>query len=134
MANFIAVVYATLKEAGIETKDLSTDEAIKKYEALRKAEKKYNDDPEVIKQKLNGDLYPKNKETAGQEDDKRDTINKKRYTRRLDSAVMYKYSSVRRLVEKRGYAIVEVHDGINHYWIRINKSSDDFDYDIIRKF
>lgn len=36
MANFIAMVYATLKNEGIDTKGLSTDEAVEKFEALQK--------------------------------------------------------------------------------------------------
>lgn len=40
MSNFIGMVFATLKENGIDTKDMSTDEAIKKYNELNpKAEK-----------------------------------------------------------------------------------------------
>ena len=36
MANFIGLVYATLKNEGIDTKDMSTDEAVKKYNELQK--------------------------------------------------------------------------------------------------
>lgn len=35
MANFIGLVYATLKNEGIDTKDMSSDEAIKKYNELK---------------------------------------------------------------------------------------------------
>ena len=35
MANFIGLVYATLKNEGIDTKDMSTDEAVKKYNELQ---------------------------------------------------------------------------------------------------
>lgn len=47
MANFIGLVYATLKEKGIDTSKLSTDEAVKKFKEL-------NESPENIKRKLNG--------------------------------------------------------------------------------
>ena len=36
MTNFIKMVYAKMNEVGIETKDLSTDEAVKKYKELEK--------------------------------------------------------------------------------------------------
>lgn len=39
MSNFIKMVYAKLNEAGIETKELSADEAVKKYNELEKGEK-----------------------------------------------------------------------------------------------
>ena len=35
MGNFIGLVYATLKNEGIDTKDMSTDEAVKKYNELQ---------------------------------------------------------------------------------------------------
>lgn len=35
MANFIGLVYATLKNEGIDTKEMDTDEAIKKYNELQ---------------------------------------------------------------------------------------------------
>lgn len=35
MANFIGLVYATLKNEGIDTKGMSTDEAVKKYNELQ---------------------------------------------------------------------------------------------------
>ena len=37
MANFIGLVYATLKQEGIDTKGMSTDEAVAKYNELQKA-------------------------------------------------------------------------------------------------
>lgn len=55
MANFIGLVYATLKEAGIDTSKMSTDEAVKKFEELQEKEKKVKEDPENIKRKLNGE-------------------------------------------------------------------------------
>jgi len=36
MANFIGLVYATLKNEGVDTKGMSTDEAVKKYNELQK--------------------------------------------------------------------------------------------------
>lgn len=35
MANFIGLVYATLKQEGIDTKGMDTDEAVKKYKELQ---------------------------------------------------------------------------------------------------
>lgn len=35
MANFIGLVYATLKNEGIDTKGMSTDEAVEKYNELK---------------------------------------------------------------------------------------------------
>lgn len=35
MANFIGLVFATLKNEGIDTKNMSTDEAVKKYNELK---------------------------------------------------------------------------------------------------
>lgn len=37
MANFIGLVYATLKQEGIDTKGMSTDEAVAKYNELQKS-------------------------------------------------------------------------------------------------
>ena len=37
MANFIGLVYATLKKEGIDTKGMDTDEAIAKYNELQKS-------------------------------------------------------------------------------------------------
>ena len=34
MANFIGLVYATLKNEGVDTSGMSTDEAVKKYNEL----------------------------------------------------------------------------------------------------
>ena len=47
---------------------------------------------------------------------------------------MYKYSSVRKQVEKFGCATVRVISNGYMYVVRINKSSDDFDYDILKKW
>ena len=58
---------------------------------------------------------------------------KKHYSPKLDSAVMNKYSSVRKSVEKNGYAVVVVNDGKYKYLVKINNSKDDFDYDILKK-
>lgn len=58
--------------------------------------------------------------------------HKKGYSKSVDSAVMNKYSSVRRQVNKKGYATVKVNDGKNFYIVRINKSEDDFNYDILK--
>lgn len=57
----------------------------------------------------------------------------KHYSKAVDSAVMSKYSTVRKKVDKYGFAIIKANDGKFQYWIKINKSDDDFDYDIIRK-
>ena len=35
MSNFIGLVFATLKNEGVDTKGMSTDEAIKKYNELK---------------------------------------------------------------------------------------------------
>ena len=51
----------------------------------------------------------------------------------IDSIVLKKYSVVRNQVERIGFAITNVFDGENEYWVKINKSEDDFDYEIIRK-
>lgn len=37
MANFIGLVYATLKNEGVDTKGMSTDDAVKKYNELQKS-------------------------------------------------------------------------------------------------
>lgn len=50
MANFIALVYATLKEEGIDTKGMSTDEAVEKFKEIQGKE-----NPEDVKKKLNGE-------------------------------------------------------------------------------
>ena len=53
MANFIGLVYATLKEKGIDTSGMSTDEAVAKFKELQgegKEEKK--ETPEDVKKKL----------------------------------------------------------------------------------
>lgn len=59
MANFIAVVYGTLKANGIDTSKMSTDEAIKKFNELQGGGGK-KESPEDVKKKLNGDKTPKN--------------------------------------------------------------------------
>ncbi len=46
---------------------------------------------------------------------------------------MDSYSSVRKTVQKKGYANINVSDGEYMYIVRINKSSDDFNYDVLRK-
>ena len=66
MANFIGLVYATLKDAGIDTSKMSTDEAVAKFEELKAKDKKEKESPENIKRKLNGDnSAPKNDEWRG---------------------------------------------------------------------
>jgi hypothetical protein len=59
--------------------------------------------------------------------------NTKKYNPRLDSAVMKKYSTVIKKVEKFGYAITYVNDGNKGYLVRINKSDSDFNYDVINE-
>lgn len=56
MANFIALVYATLKDEGIDTKGMSTDEAVKKFKELKGGG---NERPEDVKKKLNGEKIEK---------------------------------------------------------------------------
>lgn len=46
MANFIGLVYATLKNEGIDIKNMSTDEAIKKYNELQKSDKDNKQSPQ----------------------------------------------------------------------------------------
>ena len=58
---------------------------------------------------------------------------KQNYSKSVDSAVMNKYSSVRKKVDKYGYAFISVFVNDHRYWVKINKSDSDFDYDIIRK-
>ena len=58
----------------------------------------------------------------------------KHYSKRIDSAVYMKYSSVRKEVEKKGFAIIYINDGEKNYLIKINKSDNDFDYDIIKSW
>lgn len=55
MSNFIRLVYATLKNKGINTNGLSTEEAINKFKEI----KSKDESPENIKRKLNGEK-PKN--------------------------------------------------------------------------
>ena len=78
-----------------------------KAERFRELERKYNDDLPAE--------FPK-----------------KHYSLKLDSAVMNKYSTVRKRVSKKGAAIIKVNDGKNFYIVRINKSDNDFDYDILK--
>ena len=52
MANFIGLVYATLKEEGIDTKGMSTDEAVAKFKELKGGE---SESPDDVKKKLNGE-------------------------------------------------------------------------------
>lgn len=58
--------------------------------------------------------------------------HKQNYSKSVDSAVMNKYSSVRKKVDKFGFTIIKVNDGKNFYIVRINKSDNDFDYDILK--
>ena len=51
MSNFIRLVYATLKNKGINTDKLSTEEAINKFKEI----KSKDENPENIKRKLNGE-------------------------------------------------------------------------------
>lgn len=60
-------------------------------------------------------------------------LQKDKKTKNLDSAVMNKYSSVRKKVEKIGYAITYVNDGDSSYSVKIIKSDDDFEYEILRE-
>ena len=53
MANFIGLVYATLKKEGIDTSNMSTDEAVKKFKELQGSDEK--ESPEDVKKKLNGE-------------------------------------------------------------------------------
>lgn len=70
MANFIGLVYATLKDEGIDTKGMSTDEAVAKFKELKGGE---SESPEDVKKKLNGEKKeskkeePKKKETSKKE-------------------------------------------------------------------
>lgn len=57
-----------------------------------------------------------------------------RYAKRLDSAAMNKYSTVRQQVKKNGFAYTYVNDGIKSYYIKIKKSEDDFEYDVIKEW
>lgn len=61
MANFIALVYATLKEKGIDTSKMSTDEAVSKFKELQ-GEIKEKETPEKIKEKLGGEKQYTQKE------------------------------------------------------------------------
>ena len=78
-----------------------------KAERFRELERKYNDDLPI-------------------------GLSKKQYSPKLDSAVMNKYSTVRKRVSKKGAATIKVNDGKNFYIVRINKSDNDFDYDILK--
>lgn len=69
MANFIAVVYGTLKANGIDTSKMSTDEAIKKFNELQGGSGK-KESPEDVKAKLNGEKPHKSI------DDVREKLNK----------------------------------------------------------
>lgn len=60
-------------------------------------------------------------------------VRNSKKTKRLTSAIMNKYSTVRKKVNKFGYAITYVNDGNKGYMVRINKSDNDFDYDIINE-
>lgn len=71
MANFIGLVYATLKENGIDTKGMSTDEAVAKFNELQgedKEEKK--DTPEDVKKKLGEKKEEKREEEPSEVKDK----------------------------------------------------------------
>lgn len=61
MANFIGLVYGTLKSKGVDTSGMSTEEAIKKFNELQGNGEKEKDTPEKIKEKLGGEKAPKEK-------------------------------------------------------------------------
>lgn len=63
----------------------------------------------------------------------RKKVSKSKKTQKLTSAVMNKYSTVRKKVERKGFATIYVNDGGKGYIVRINKSDNDFDYDIIKE-
>ena len=65
MANFIALVYATLKEEGIDTKGMSTDEAVAKFKELKGGE---SENPDDVKKKLNGEKVEKSKQEPKEEE------------------------------------------------------------------
>lgn len=72
MANFIGLVYATLKENGIDTKGMSTDEAVAKFKELQgegKEEPK-KDMPEDVKKKLGEKKEEKKEEEPSEVKDK----------------------------------------------------------------
>ena len=80
-----------------------------------------------------GKFVPKDKAYDSRDDFKelKKRVNNSKKTKRLTSAVINKYSSVRKMVETIGYSITYVNDGTKSYLVKINKSADDFDYDII---
>lgn len=69
MANFIGLVYATLKKEGIDTSNMSTDEAVKKFKELQGSGEK--ESPEDVKKKLNGE------KKEGKEEQKPEDVKKK---------------------------------------------------------
>ena len=72
MANFIGMVYATLKNEGIDTSKLSTEQAVEKFKELQAKDKKESESPENVKRKLNGQA-PKKETEPKAEDYKRTT-------------------------------------------------------------
>lgn len=67
MANFIGMVYATLKNEGIDTSKLSTEQAVEKFKELQAKNKKESESPENIKRKLNGQAPKKETDTEKME-------------------------------------------------------------------
>ena len=52
----------------------------------------------------------------------------------IDKYVMQKYSTVIHQVERIGYAITNVNDGMQEYVVKIIKSDDDFVYEILKRW
>ena len=112
------VAYGLAKKYGIDTSGMSPKQV---WEALK--------EKGVDLKSISEGAYD-SKDNFGE---LRKKVSKSKKTQKLTSAVMNKYSTVRKKVDKLGYAIIYVNDGYKGYIVRINKSDNDFDYDIIKE-
>ena len=111
------IAYGLAKKYGIDTTGMSPKEV---WEALNE-------------KGIKSDGYDSKASVKNLSDRVEKARRSGKYSKRLDSAVMNKYGSVRKNVDKLGYTAVVVNDGKYQYWIKINKSEDDFEYEIIRR-
>lgn len=114
------IAYGLAKKYGIDTTGMSPKEV---WEALRKKG--------VTEKNIADGAY--NSQEGRATVLARQLREKKGYTKILDSAVMNKYSSVRKIVDKKGYSTITVSDGEYQYWVKIKKSDSDFEYEILRR-
>ena len=111
MANpFIAMVFGYLKEQGIDTKDMTVQQAIDKFQEMDKGNAK---------------------EKGLSINDNNGKITPVEY-KRVETAVFDKISTHRKQLEKNGSVIMTVYTSMGKYLVELH-NDDDYSFEILRK-